>query len=153
MKFTRRKLIEIHNGLKGISAVKLTEGAWNVVRNLKTVGDIITEQDEAYKVFYEQCIDKDEKGVPVSYKEKAIAGNGEVIERDVSRISYPDKKLVHLNFVKDMESQEYELDLIHVSKNAFNKAIEKGDIDLIHLAPLMDVMIPDPDKKVEKKEE
>jgi hypothetical protein len=45
------------------------------------------------------------------------------------------------------------LDLIHVSKNAFNKAIEKGDIDLINLAPLMDVMIPDPDKKVDKKEE
>ena len=36
------------------------------------------------------------------------------------------------------------------SKNAFNKMIDKGQLDLNCLVPLLDVMIPDPDKKVDE---
>jgi hypothetical protein len=146
MKAKRKQLLEIQAGLRGISSVKVSESAWEIVRNLKTVTNILEEQDELYKTLYESCMDKDEQGNPVKYKEKSADGS----EVEVTKISDPDQIKRHADFFRSMMEEEHEVTLTQVSKNAFKKAISKGELDLNYLVPLLDVMIPDDVKPVEQ---
>jgi hypothetical protein len=94
-------------------------------------------------------MDKDEKGNPVKYKDKAIDGS----EVEVTKITDPEQIKRHADFFKSMMEEVHEVTLINVSKNAFKKLIEKGNLDLNLLVPLLDVMIPDDTKLEEKKED
>jgi hypothetical protein len=145
----RKQLLEIQLALRGISAAKVSEGAWEIVRNLKTVTKILDEQDEIYKSLYEDLMDKDEKGNPVKYKERGPDG----VEVEVTKINDPDNIKRHADFFKKMMDEEHNVTLIVVSKNAFKKPVAKGDIDLNLLVPLLDVMIPDDNKPTEEKKD
>lgn len=144
----RKQLLEIQSALRGISAAKVTESAWEIVRNLKTVTKVLEEQDEIYKNLYEDFIDKDEKGNPVLYKEKKPDGS----DVEVTKITDPDRLRGHAEFFKKMLDEEHDVTLIPVSRNAFKKQISKGELDLNLLVPLLDVMIPDDSKPNEPKE-
>lgn len=150
MKLKRKQLQAIYEALKGISASKLSEGAWNVIRNQKTVFKILEDQDDAINAFQKDCFDKDEEGNPKKYTEKVDIGGGQSVDHEVFKITDPEKQTAFDKFVRDMVEQEYDIELIRVSKNAFNKMIDKGQLDLNCLVPLLDVMIPDPDKKVDE---
>ena len=125
------EIMQVHKALDNISNKVIYGATYEIVRNLKTLNDIITSNTALMQTLYKKFADVDENGNLKIYDEP----NGQ----QMNRISDPEKLAEFNKELEKLSNEDYDVELKTIPTSIINKL----DIPSKDILPLLDIVFVD----------